>query len=162
MKLTWNEQNEPAEPLIYVGAENSAQALLVMTNPVEDSISTSCTTGEIDPENTVRSMRKQARDHIVDKLNLNSCLCGSVVDPSMEGVIKCKHTSCETQWVSKFDMVDGLQQLTLSSIILNAWEKHSSLETGFVRLARRLVHREQESVHVDDVILLYLEVCLVT
>jgi hypothetical protein len=83
--LTWNEQNEPAEPLVHVGAENSAQVPLVMTNSVEDLISTSCATGEIDPENTVRSMRKRATDRIVDKSNLNSCLCGSVVDPSMLG-----------------------------------------------------------------------------
>ena len=92
MKLTWNEQNEPAEPLIYVGAENSAQAPPVMTNPVEDSISTSCTTVEINPKNTAQSMWKRAR-HVIDKLNLNLCLCGSVVDPSMEGVVICKHTS---------------------------------------------------------------------
>ena len=82
-----------------------------MTNSelVEDSMSTSYITGEINIGNTVWSMRKQARDHIIDKLNLNSCLCGSVVDPSMDGVIKCKWTFCETQWVStKFDMVDEL------------------------------------------------------
>jgi hypothetical protein len=95
VKLTWNEQNEPAE-------------LLVIRNSVENAMSTSCTPGEIDPENTVWSMRKRARDHVVDKLNLNSCLCGSVVDPATEGVIKCKQTSCETQWVSRFDIVDEL------------------------------------------------------
>jgi hypothetical protein len=125
VKLTWNEQNQPAEPIIHVSAENSAQVPLIMTNSesVEDSMSTSCITGEIDLGNTVRSMRKRARDHVVDKLNLNSCLCGSVVDPSTDGVVKCKRTSCEseTQWVStKFDMVDELEQLTPYSIILDA------------------------------------------
>jgi hypothetical protein len=90
VKLTWNEQNKPAEPLIHVGAESSAQVPLVIMNLVENSMSTSCTTGEIDPKNTMWSMWKQARDHVVDRFNLNSCLCGSVVNPAMEGVIKCK------------------------------------------------------------------------
>ena len=66
----------------------------------------SCTIGEI---NTERSMRKRARGHVVDKLNLNLCLCGSVIDPSAEGIVKCKQTSCKTQWVSTLDMADELQ-----------------------------------------------------
>jgi hypothetical protein len=53
-------------------------------------------------DNAGRSTRKRGRGHIVDELNLNVCLCGSVVDPSMESVVKCKRPSCETQWVSKF------------------------------------------------------------
>ena len=52
-------------------------------------------------KNAGRSTRKRGRGHIVDELNLNVCLCGSVVDPLMEGAVKCKRSSCETQWVSK-------------------------------------------------------------
>ena len=49
---------------------------------------------EIDPfgiKKAGRSARKR-RGHIVDELNLNVCLCGSVVNPSMEpeSVVKCK------------------------------------------------------------------------
>jgi hypothetical protein len=47
-----------------------------------------------------RSTRKRGRGRIVDELNLNVCLCGLVVDPSTENVVKCKRSSCETQWVS--------------------------------------------------------------
>jgi hypothetical protein len=67
------------------------------------------TTSEFDPESASiekagRFTRKRGRGHIVDELNLNVCLCGSVVDLSMdlETVVKCKRSSCETQWVSKF------------------------------------------------------------
>ena len=35
--------------------------------------------------------------------------------PSTEGAVKCKQTSCETQWVGAFDMADESQQLTLGS-----------------------------------------------
>ena len=49
---------------------------------------------EIDPfgiKKAGRSAQKR-RGHIVDELNLNVCLCGSVVNPSMEpeSVVKCK------------------------------------------------------------------------
>ena len=62
-----------------------------------------CTTVEVNC-NMTESMRwltcKQGRGHVIDDLNLNKCLCGEVVDPSMEGVVKCKRISCETQGVS--------------------------------------------------------------
>ena len=66
-------------------------------------VAATCTTGENDPDSVDkagRSTRKRGRVHIVDELNLNLCLCGSVVNSSMEGVVKCKRPSCETQWVS--------------------------------------------------------------
>ena len=61
------------------------------------------TTVEVDC-NMTESMRRltheRGRGHVIDDLNLNACLCGEVVDPSMEGIVKCKRISCETQWVS--------------------------------------------------------------
>jgi len=44
-----------------------------------------------------RGRRKRAPRHIGD---LNGCLCGLVVNPSVDlsGVIKCRQPSCETQW----------------------------------------------------------------
>ncbi|KAF8815934.1 hypothetical protein BYT27DRAFT_7078697, partial [Phlegmacium glaucopus] len=32
------------------------------------------------------------------KQDLNDCLCGDVVEPSVERVVKCKQPGCETQW----------------------------------------------------------------
>ncbi|KAF8219280.1 hypothetical protein L208DRAFT_1341809, partial [Tricholoma matsutake] len=29
---------------------------------------------------------------------LNGCLCGSVLNSTMDGVLNCKQASCETQW----------------------------------------------------------------
>ena len=57
---------------------------------IEDPISASSAIVDINTETTGQSMWKRARGHIIDKLNPNSCLCGSVVDPSMEGIVKCK------------------------------------------------------------------------
>ncbi|KAF8240146.1 hypothetical protein L208DRAFT_1385070, partial [Tricholoma matsutake] len=31
---------------------------------------------------------------------LNGCLCGSVLNSTMDGILNCKQASCETQWVS--------------------------------------------------------------
>ncbi|KAF8219243.1 hypothetical protein L208DRAFT_1383072 [Tricholoma matsutake] len=59
-QMVTDDSNKPAEPIIHLGAENSAQVPLIMTNSesVKDSMSTSCITGEIDLGNTVQSMRK--------------------------------------------------------------------------------------------------------
>ena len=55
-------------------------------------------TAEPDPVNdeAVPSKRKRVR-RVVE---LNSCLCGMVVDSSSEDTVRCKHIGCETQWVS--------------------------------------------------------------
>ncbi|KAF8240474.1 hypothetical protein L208DRAFT_1233138, partial [Tricholoma matsutake] len=29
---------------------------------------------------------------------LNGCLCGSVLNSTMDGILNCKQASCETQW----------------------------------------------------------------
>jgi hypothetical protein len=59
------------------------------------------------------------------------------------------------------DMADELQLSFDSHHLVSYWmpgrKAGSSLETRFVRLARDLVHHEED---VDDVILLYLETCL--
>ena len=34
-------------------------------------------------------------------VELNGCFCGDVLNSSMPGVIECKRTGCETQWVSR-------------------------------------------------------------
>ena len=41
--------------------------------------------------------RKAPRQEGVDALN--GCLCGEVLQPSSNGVLKCKQVGCETQWV---------------------------------------------------------------
>ncbi|KAF8816843.1 hypothetical protein BYT27DRAFT_7076331, partial [Phlegmacium glaucopus] len=50
-----------------------------------------------------RPKRKRVLRHIADALN--GCLCGSVLDRSMSEILKCKHASCETQWVSTVHFV---------------------------------------------------------
>lgn len=45
--------------------------------------------------------RRPKRKRIQRKLALDGCLCGSVLNGSMSGVLRCKHTGCETQWVSR-------------------------------------------------------------
>ena len=41
--------------------------------------------------------RKAPRQEGVDALN--GCLCGEVLQPLSNGVLKCKQAGCETQWV---------------------------------------------------------------
>lgn len=41
--------------------------------------------------------RKAPRQQDVDALN--GCLCGEVLPPSSNGILKCKQAGCETQWV---------------------------------------------------------------
>lgn len=95
MKLTSTEQN----------MQSHAADIELGLPRITESWATGSVPSDIDPEiikKAGRSTRRRERGHIVDELNLNVCLCGSVVDSSMEGVAKCKRPSCETQWVSKF------------------------------------------------------------
>ncbi|KAF8225369.1 hypothetical protein L208DRAFT_428036 [Tricholoma matsutake] len=85
-------------------------------------------------------MRKRARGHVVDKLNLN-CLCGWPIR--------------QRRALSSANVRNILRD---TKGILDAWEGSSSLETGFVRLARHLGPSLRRKV--DDVIWLYLETCL--
>ena len=50
------------------------------------------------PEESGWPKRKRDPRQLVDVLN--GCLCGSVLDSSLSGVVKCKQAGCETQWVS--------------------------------------------------------------
>lgn len=118
IRFTWNQQSEPAAvEHMHVGAEHSGPGLLVTVGSNVRAPSSSMS-WEIDAETHIGwSMQKRKRGHVIDKLNLNSCLCGSVVNPSTEGSVKCKQSSCEMQWVSTFGMTDKFPQLTPPSII---------------------------------------------
>ena len=50
------------------------------------------------PEESGQSKRKRVLRKPVDALD--GCLCGLVLNRSMEGVLQCKQAGCETQWVS--------------------------------------------------------------
>jgi len=50
------------------------------------------------PEESGRPKRKRIPRQLADALN--GCLCGSVLNGSVIGVIKCKQAGCETRWVS--------------------------------------------------------------
>ena len=50
------------------------------------------------PAESGRSKRKRVPRRLADALN--GCLCGQVLDSSLNGVLKCKQAGCETQWVS--------------------------------------------------------------
>jgi hypothetical protein len=50
------------------------------------------------PEESGRSERKRVPRKLADALN--GCLCGQVLDSSLNGVLECKQAGCETQWVS--------------------------------------------------------------
>ena len=58
-------------------------------------------------ENSGRSKRKRVPRQLVDALN--GCLCGLVLDCSMDGVLACNQAGCETQWVST--TVSGMKVL---------------------------------------------------
>jgi hypothetical protein len=49
---------------------------------------------------------------------LNECLCGSVLDSSLSGVIKCKQAGCETQWVSSTCLMVLIEFMTHSTHIV--------------------------------------------
>jgi hypothetical protein len=50
------------------------------------------------PEESGWSKRKRVPHKLAD--TLNGCLCGQVLDSSLNGVLECKQAGCETQWVS--------------------------------------------------------------
>ena len=108
MRLTRNKQNVPEKELIDKNPEHYAPAPMAVMEPnIKDSAAATDEMHSKSIENLGRSMRKRG-GHVVDRLNLNMCLCGSVVDPSMDGIIKCKRPSCETQWVSLVDTFNDL------------------------------------------------------
>ena len=50
------------------------------------------------PEESGRSKHKRVPCKLADALN--GCLCGQVLNSSLNGVLECKQAGCETQWVS--------------------------------------------------------------
>lgn len=50
--------------------------------------------------NVVEEFGRAKRKRVPRQLVLDGCLCGSVLDGSMDGVLRCKQAGCETQWVS--------------------------------------------------------------
>ena len=50
------------------------------------------------PEESGWSKRKRVPRKLAD--TLNGCLCGQVLDSSLNGVLECKQAGCETRWVS--------------------------------------------------------------
>ena len=50
------------------------------------------------PEESGQSKCKRVPRKLADALN--GCLCGQVLDSSLNRVLKCKQAGCETQWVS--------------------------------------------------------------
>ncbi|KAF8231999.1 hypothetical protein L208DRAFT_1393391 [Tricholoma matsutake] len=50
------------------------------------------------PKESGWSKRKRILRQLGDALN--GCLCGSVLNSTMDGILNCKQASCETQWVS--------------------------------------------------------------
>ena len=51
------------------------------------------------------------RKRIRRAMELNGCYCGNVLSSSMAGVVECKRTGCETQWVSRILLLIGLNLL---------------------------------------------------
>jgi hypothetical protein len=108
-----------------------------------------------------RPKRKRVPRQLADALN--GCLCGSVLDGSLSGVVKCRQAGCETQWVSTCLMGADLasdSQYT-SSITYNVSDWSKSHETGCVWLARRPDKDAGESASGDDVIFPYLDMFLI-
>ena len=50
------------------------------------------------PEEPGRLKRKRVPCKLADALN--GCLCGQVLDSSLNGVLECKQAGYETRWVS--------------------------------------------------------------
>ena len=94
--------------------------------------------------------------------HVNECLCGLVVKPSSEGSLLCKKKGCKTQWVREF-LIRYVTLLTLIfSTIYNVylWSRH--LDIGFAQPVVSLCKDKGGSASEDDVILLYLDLCLIT
>ena len=65
--------------------------------PVDTNVAPAEMSSEV-AEEPGRSKQKRVIRRVADALN--GCLCGSVLNGSMRGVLRCKQAGCETQWVS--------------------------------------------------------------
>ena len=116
---------------------------------------------EENPESSGRSKQKRILQQ-AEMDALNECLCGLVVKLSSEGALLCRKKGCKTQWVHDF----LIQYLTLPTLIFSTiynvyrWNRH--LDHGFAHPVVSLRKDKEGSTSEDDVILLYLDWCLIT
>jgi len=93
---------------------------------------------------------------------LNRCLCGVVLHSECNRVLKCKKIGCETQWVS----ISVAQINHYNSLIFQYHLQCVSLELpheiGYAKPVRHLGKAEDQNNHKDDVIFLFIEMCLIT
>ena len=101
--------------------------------------------------------------HILRQMpTLNGFLCGIVVDSQSDRVLKCRRLGCETQWVKICSEQEKLQATHLySSITYIAFHWKLFHKIGFARPVRHLGQVEGQRDHDDDVILPYLDMCLI-
>ena len=82
--------------------QNDAESSVAIRVPITESVleerftTLTLTTESLSEINDLPTKRKRVRRAV----ELNGCFCGSVLSSSMAGVIECKRTGCETQWVS--------------------------------------------------------------
>jgi len=126
--------------------------------PMPDIVESDLLDIEENPEALGRSKQKRVLRQAETDV-LNGCLCGLVVKPSSEGANLCRKKGCEIQWVCGF-MIPYLNVLALIiSTIYTAslWSRHPD-----PRLVLSRLKDEEGSTPEDDVILPYLEMCLIT
>ena len=100
--------------------------------------STQATAVEITPAfvDSGRSKRKRIPRQLADALN--GCLCGLVLDCSMDGVLRCNQAGCETQWVSTVPLKYDYSLPYVFSTTFNVLTLSRNPEIGYARLVRRL------------------------
>ena len=123
--------------------------------PIPDTVESVSLDIKENPESFGRSKRKRILQQ-AETDALNECLCRLVVKPSSEGALLCKKKGCKTQWVRDF-LIQYLILLTLIfSTIYNVYRWNRHLNHGFAQPVD-----EGGSASEDDVILLYLDWCLI-
>jgi len=120
--------------------------------------------GEEAAETSGRGRRKRAPRRIGD---LNGCLCGLVVNPGVDSnmAIKCRQPGCETQWVCSTDYSWVYEDLTNNLHIVQYHLNCVGLEqppTKWVCEACEASGQVRASARASDVILPYLDSCLIT
>ena len=99
--LLCSQNNQPSESgRGNEGSLNNASDSEGMgeTNHIDSEAVTVAATEIKIPEESGRSKRRRVPHKHADALN--GCLCGQVLDSSLNGVLECKQAGCETQWVS--------------------------------------------------------------
>jgi len=88
--------------------------------------------------------------------------CGVVLHSECNGVMKCKKIGCETHWVSI-----SVAQINYYNSLIFQYHLQCVLleiphEIGYAKPVRHLGKAEDQNNHEDDVIFLYIEMCLIT